>query len=225
MITSIHQLNYLPWLGFFNKVKQSDTFVMFDIADYVKQKFQNRNKIRTKDGWIWLIIPIERKYHRKPFFEVMLPKDNKWKQEHWLGIRGNYAKAPYFNSYKDFFESLYKKDFKTLMEINEKIMLYLFEQFGINVDIVKTTELDINRELKSTDLLIEILKKVNADNYLSGKSGNEYLEHDKFKQNKIELRFQEFKHPVYKQRFDGFEPYMSAIDLLFNVGEKSKELI
>ena len=224
-VVTIHQANYLPYIGFFNKVKQADILVMFDIADYVKNKFQNRNKIRTADGWTYLTIPVEKKYYRRPFYQVMLPEGDKWREKHWKSIKANYSGADYFDSYKDFFEYLYSTKHKTLMELIEKIIRYLLNRFEIEVEIVKTTDLEIKSDLKGPDLLTDILHKTNANCYLSGKTGKKYLEQEKFIENAIDLVFHEFTHPVYKQRFKGFEPYMSAIDLLFNVGEKSKELI
>lgn len=224
-IVTIHQVNYLPYIGFFNKVKQADILVMFDIADYVKNKFQNRNRIRTPDGWTYLTIPIGKEFYRKPFYQVMLPEDDKWMGKHWKNIQANYRGTAYFDSYKDFFADLYSIKHKILMELNEKIIRYLLNQFEIEVEIVKTTDLEIDNNLKGTDLLIDLLHKTNANCYLSGKSGKNYLEQEKFMKKDIDLRFHEFSHPIYKQRFDEFEPYMSAIDLLFNVGEKSKELI
>ena len=72
MKVAIHQVNYLPWLGFFNKLKQVDKFVMYDIAKYVKNDIQNRNKIRTKKGWIYLTVPVEKKGHIKPLYQVLI---------------------------------------------------------------------------------------------------------------------------------------------------------
>lgn len=223
--TTIHQVNYLPWLGFFNKIKNSDVFVMFDITDYEKNSIQNRNKIRTADGWCYLTIPINKICYRKPFYTVKMPANKKWKQNHWKAIELNYKKTDYFASYQDSFKEIYSRDYETLMELNSKIILYLLEQFDINVEIIKTTDLNLNRELKKTDMLVEILQAVKADTYLSGLSGKKYLEGKKFKRAGINLAYQNFKHPIYKQRYPGFELNMAAIDLLFNMGEKSKELI
>ena len=223
MRVAIHQVNYLPWLGFFNKLKQVDKFVMYDIADYVKNDIQNRNKIRTNEGWIYLTIPIEKKYHRKPFYDVLIPENKKWMKKHWNALQLNYSKTDYFNSYKDFFERIYKKEFKTLFELNEEIVIYLMKEFGINVDVVKTTNLELNRNLKGTDVLLEIMDRVEGKEYITGEGSKTYLEENKFEE--VKLIYQNYKHPVYKQRFSGFEPYMAAIDLLFNMGEKSKEII
>ena len=225
MIATIHQVNYLPWLGFFSKVKNSDAFVMFDIADYSKNGLMNRNKIRTADGWMYLTVPIEKKFHTKPFNEVMLPPDQRWREDHWKAILFNYKKAEYFGSYSDFFEKLYRKKHKTLMELNEEIILYIFNQLGIEVKIFKTTELATDKRLKKTGILLDILKSISADTYLSGAGGKTYIEPEKFEEAGIELRFQEYEHPEYKQRFDGFVPFMAAIDALFNLGEKARNMV
>jgi hypothetical protein len=218
-IVTIHQVNYIPWIGFFNKIKKADTFVLFDIADYEKNSVQNRNKIRTKDGWIYLTIPVSKQYYRKPFFQVKFPEDTFWMSKHWKSIEINYSKAQYFDSYKDFFKEIYFSKFEYLSDFNEKIIRYLIKELGINVNILKSTEMNINEELKSTDLLIDILKKAEATNYLSGKSGKNYLEKEKFSD--IKLEFHEFTHPEYTQVFSPFIPALSSIDLLFNEGEKS----
>jgi hypothetical protein len=225
MIATIHQVNYLPWLGYFSKIKNSDAFVMFDMADYSKRGLMNRNKIRTADGWMYLTIPIEKKFYRKPFNEVLLPPNEKWREEHWKAMLFNYKKASHFASYSDFFEKLYRKKHKTLMELNEEIILYIFKQLGIEVKVFRTAELGIDKRLKKTDILLDILKRINADTYLSGPGGKTYIEPEKFEEAGIGLRFHEYEHPEYRQRFDGFVPFMAAVDALFNMGEKAKGLI
>ena len=224
-VVTIHQPNYLPWLGFFSKIKHSDCFVILDNVKYTKSSVINRNKIRTKEGWRYLTIPIEKKYHSSKIYDVKLPENNKWQEKHWKTIETNYKKADYFYSYKDFFEDLYKKKFEYLWQINEEIISYLLKCFDINIEIIKASEMNLDPKLQKTDLLVDILKIVGAKTYLSGSSGKNYLEFDKFKENDIKLELFEFKHPVYKQRYHGFEPYMAAIDLLFNMGDKSEEFI
>ena len=80
----IHQANYIPWPGYFNKIKNSDVFVFLDHVDYVKNDFMNRNKIKTPNGWCYLTIPIERIFYRNHFNTVLLPKDNTWAEKHWV---------------------------------------------------------------------------------------------------------------------------------------------
>ena len=145
-------------------------------------------------------------------------------ENHWKAIKQNYTKADFFSHYGDFFEGLYQKDFEYLRQINEEIISYLLKCFEIDVEVITTCGMDLDPELRSTDLLITILKRVGADIYLSGPSGKNYLDFEKFSQNNIDLRFLKFQHPVYKQVYTGFEPAMAAIDLLFNVGPNASEI-
>ena len=224
-VVTIHQPNYLPWLGFFSKIAHSDCYVILDTVKYTKNGVINRNKIRTKDEWCYLTIPIEKKFHNSNICDVILPENNAWQKNHWKTIEVNYKKADYFDSYSDFFKKIYTKKFDRLSQINEEIIIYLLECLDITVDILKTSELTIDKSLKKTDLLIDIVNNVGGESYLSGISGKEYLDIDEFARNKIELNFFEFRHPIYRQRYQGFVPNMSVIDLIFNEGEKSKEIL
>ena len=132
---------------------------------------------------------------------MVLPEDNSWQQAHWKLINDSYAKTDFFGSHREFFEELYKKDFKYLWQINEEIILYLLKCFAINVEIKKASEMNVPGNLEKTDLMVSLLRNADAGVYLSGPSGSDYLELDKFSQNNIELKYFKFEHPVYKQRF------------------------
>ncbi len=221
---TIHQPNYLPWIGFFAKVQHSDCLIVLDDAEYIKNSVINRNKIRTNAGWCYLTIPVEKKFYGEKINTITLPIDVKWRENHWKTIVQNYVKADFFCPYQDFFKSLYQKDFEYLWQINEEIISYLLRCFEINVEVIKATDLDMDPDLWRTDWLIALLKSVSAETYLSGPSGKDYLNFQKFTQNNINLKFFKFQHPVYK-RYPDFEPAMAAIDLLFNVGPRASEII
>jgi hypothetical protein len=222
---TIHQPNYLPWIGFFSKLKKADTFVLLDTVEYTKNSVINRNKIRIKDGWCYLTIPIEKAYHDSRIIDVALPKDDRWKKNHWSTIEANYGKTLWFKGHTAFFKEVYEKDYRFLWEINEDVIRYIMDCFGIKTKILKASELSIDPSLRKTDLILDILKKTGAKTYLSGPSGREYLEQDRFADEKILLEFFEYKHPQYNQRYAGFVPNLSAIDLLFNMGGDAKEMI
>jgi hypothetical protein len=194
---------------------------------YTKNSVINRTKIRTRDGWLYLTIPVGKKFYNSRISDVKLPADKRWRSDHWKTIIQNYAKADFFSLYKDFFEGLYlnANDFEYLVQINTEIISYLFECFEINVEVIIGSELGLDPELQKTDLLVAALKSTGADIYLSGPSGRKYLDPAEFVKNNIDLRFFQFQHPVYEQRFPGFEPNMAAIDLLFNVGPQARKIV
>ena len=178
----------------------------------------NRNKIGTPQGWCYLTIPVERKYYRTSFKDVRLPNDSTWKNKHWKSIKQNYTKAPFFESYYDSFKKALMQDYGTLLELNFSLIKYLFQHFGIKIDTIKSSDLGNNSSFKGTDMIMDLLTKVNATSYLSGIGGKNYLDIKKF--NKIKLYFQEFNHPIYSQVYPDFIPNLSAIDFLFNTGGK-----
>ncbi len=220
-VVVMHQPNYLAWAGLFSRLARSDCFVMVDTMPFTKRSVTARNKIRTNSGWHYLTIPISARFELARICDVMLPEDSGWLQAHWKLINDSYAKTDFFGRYAGFFRDLYQRDFKYLWQINEEITRYLLKCFEIDVEIVKASDLNVPDGLQKTDLMVALLKEVRADVYLSGPSGSDYLEADKFSQNHIGLKYFGFQHPVYKQRFPGFEPNMSAIDLLFNLGPES----
>ncbi|UCG54984.1 MAG: WbqC family protein, partial [Dehalococcoidia bacterium] len=182
-IVTMHQPNYLPWIGLFSKITHSDCFIIVGDVQYVTNSVINRNKIRTKDGWIFLTIPVGRKVNGLNIYDVPLPRDKKWMENHWKAIKQNYVKADFFGHYQAFFEGLYQKDFEYLWQINEEIILYLLRCFEIDVEVVRASDLNVDPDLHGTDLLIALLRSVNASVYLSGPSGRNYLDFQKFSQN------------------------------------------
>lgn len=220
MIVGIHQPNYLPYLGFFDKMKQSDVFVIYDDAQFSKGDFQHRNRIRTYRSWMWLTVPIEKK--RIPINEIRIKnematwKGVKWADAHFKDIHDNYKDTPYYSTYEKEIRRIYGKTYDKLVDLNMELINFLKNPFDIDVEMVFSTDLGFISE--STERLAEIVEAVGGDVYLSGPIGRDYLDVSLFEKKGIKVEFQDFKHPVYKQYYKGFEPNMSAIDALFNVG-------
>ncbi|MDI6732401.1 MAG: WbqC family protein [Planctomycetota bacterium] len=235
MLIAGHQPNYLPYPGFFHKASLADTFVIVDVVQYVKRGpfgWINRNRIRTSQGWLWLTVPVKTRgrFHQS-IMETEIDNSTDWAKKHLRSIERNYSQAPYFHKYIDFFRQTYQKEWAWLVELNESIIRYLIESLGIKVKIIKASQLQLDynqsqsRILSGTDLIIEICQKLNCRSYLHGKHSVDYLDNDKLRQHNIKSFIQGFKHPIYKQVYEPFIPEMSVIDLLFNCGEKSLEII
>ena len=227
MRLAAHQPNYLPYLGFFHKIYLSDIFVILDTAQFVKSgpfAWMNRNRIRTKDGWIWLTVPVLTKgKFPVSLFEAEIDNNINWRERHWKSIYYNYHKAPYFKQYRDYFEELYKKEWHRLTEICEEVIFYLMRELNIDVKVVRASELKI--EAKGSEFLVEACKKLGADTYIYGKHGEEYQDPEIFEGNNIKLMPQNFKHPTYRQLYEPFIECMSTIDLLFNYGKDSTNIL
>lgn len=220
MIMSAHQPAYLPWLGYFDKIKRSDVFIFLDTVQYEKNSFTNRNKIKTGNGTIWLSIPVIKTDH---FDKIMseMPIDTKshWQRKHLNSIQMSYSKA---ENYKDLFpklQELYSKDYSNLVDATWDHLMFWLDLLGIHTRIIKSSELDVHS--KKSDFVLDLCKAVKADYYISGALGRDYMEVERFKDAGIEVEFQDYKHPIYKQLYGEFIPNMGIVDLAMNSDDYS----
>lgn len=217
MIVGIHQPNYLPYLGFFDKMRNSDIFIIYDDAQFNKGDFQHRNRIRIHNGSKWLTVPVGKK--RVPINEIRIQKesmnkDEKWNEHHLSQIYDNYKKSDLFADYFDELSDIYMKEYDFLADLNMDLIEFLNRSFDIDTEINYSSTYPSNSH--STQRLIELVQSVDGDTYLSGPAGKNYLDIELFKSSGIEVIFQDFNHPVYEQQYDGFVANMSAIDALLN---------
>ncbi len=223
-IITAHQSSYLPWLGFFHKIALSDVLVVLDGVQFEKNSFSNRNRVKGPQGPFWLTVPVHLKGHlSNKIKDIKINQDSTWKKDHLKSLEMNYCKAPYFDRYIGFFRSCFAKDWHNLAELIDYMLLWLLEQLDINVEIFKMS--DFSFQEKKSDLVLEICRKFEADTYIFGSLGKSYAEADKFKQQGIKIHFQDYKHPEYQQLHGEFTSHLSAIDLLFNHGPKSGQIL
>ncbi len=227
MILAGHQPNYLPYLGFFHKAARVDVFAIVDNVQFVKRGpfgFQNRARIRTGQGRMWLTVPVltKGKFHQE-IREVRIDNNKDWRHKHWRSLVMNYERAPHFHRYRDFFEEVYMREWEYLGVVNEALIRYLLRELGIGVRIVKTSELGCSG--KGTEFILDMCRKTGAGTYLHGKHGRDYVDQALLEAGGVKSVYQEFDHPVHPQQWEPFLPLMSAVDLLFNCGPSSLEVL
>ena len=223
MIVAVHQPQYLPWLGYIHKMIQADVFCYLDNVQYKKNEWQNRNRIKTAQNWQWITVPVSYRFPQK-INEVEINNKQKWNRKHLQALVTNYSKAPYFENYYSTLSECFDRDWKYLSDLN----IFLIEQLkGLLALQQKPTILASRLTLSDepTDRLVEICKSVGADTYLAGQDGANYMNLERFEENNIKVIFQEFNHPVYPQLYDEFQSHLSIVDLLFNCGPESVNII
>jgi hypothetical protein len=208
MKVAIHQPQYLPWLGYFDKIDQADCFVLLDDVQFKKNEWQNRNKIKTAAGWQWLTVPVLHRFPQR-ICEVRINRTDPWSRKHL----------------QPFFEEIYAREWTLLLDLNLATIAYLAEALGIQTKLVLASSLPVPAELEATDRLIAICQAVGANTYLSGVGGREYLDLAPFKEAGIGVLFQAFQTRLYPQRFGAFVPDLSIVDLLFNCNDHSLQII
>jgi len=217
MIATIHQLHYLPWIRYFHKIANADVFVVLDNIQFNKNGWQNRNKVKNANGWMYLTAPIIHK-NKQNINQVIIDNSSNWAKKHWHALIANYKKAEHFNKHALFFENIYNKKWDKLVDINYEILTYLLKVLDIKTKIIKSSELD-DIQGENTLRLINICKSLEASSYLSGAFALEvYLDASLFQKENVELLLQDWDCPSYKQLFPdkGFIADLSILDLLFN---------
>ena len=226
-VVSAHQPNFLPYLGFFDKMRKSDVFVIRDEVQFAERDYHHRNRIRIdspsgrEPQCKWIRVPVTKE--RKDIRDIMIRNEVKDKNVPWntfmlRQIRSNYETAPYFEEHYPGLEAVLCAKTDRLIDLNMEIIRLLKDSFAIEAEIVYASQLDYDKTNDASEDLARIAEALDADVYLSGVGARAYLNSDVFRAAGVDLRFQSFTHPVYPQRYSGFVPNLAAIDALFNVG-------
>jgi hypothetical protein len=228
MLCAIHQPQYLPWLGYFEKMARADVFVLLDNVQFKKNEWQNRNRIRTANppGLQWLTVPVLH-CHGQRINEVKLNPDVNWRLQHRKAIEMSYARAPFLAEFWPRLRPVYDREWASLGELNIAVVKLLAELLGIRTKIAIASELPVVSE--KTARLIDICRAVGCDTYLAGAGSAEYMDFGLFQSSGIKVDVQDYKHPVYPQLWPrggaGFLSHLSVVDLLLNCGPKSLPMI
>jgi hypothetical protein len=225
MKIAIHQSHYLPWLRYWAKVAYADVFVLLDDVQFTKNDWQNRNKIKGPTGEIVLTVPVYQKLGQK-ISDVLIDNKRNWARKHLQSIILSYGKSDFFSEHISFFENVYGRHWEKLIDINNGMFSYLKDALSVKTEIIRGSELKAEGE--GSLRLVNICRALGGTVYLTGRYASEvYLDRKLFQEAGIEIEEQRWECPVYNQLFvsQGFIPDLSIIDLLFNCGGKSLDIL
>lgn len=224
MKCAIMQPTYLPWLGYFELMADSDCFVYFDDVQFVKKSWQQRNRIKSVTGELMLSVPVLKKGElEQKINQARINNLERWQHKHLASIEKNYAKAPYLDRYLGGLREIYRESHDRLVDLNVSLIEFLRRELGIATPTVFSS--DLEPQGGRNQRIVDICRKVGADTLYDAAGAAEILDHGVFAEAGIRLLFQHYRHPVYRQLHGEFIPYLSALDLLLNEGERSAEII
>lgn len=229
MICSVMQPTFFPWLGYFDLIAKADVFVFYDDVQFVKQSWQTRNRIKTANGIIYINVPVIKNSLNSQINEIEIDNRKPWLKKFNKTIFYTYQKSPFFKEVYPFFEELLHKKHSKLSDFNSLIIIEVCKKLGINTTFYFSSNL-LSKENTKDKRLVDICKELKCNQYLSTIGSSSYIEKEveggEFIKNNIQLSYHNYSPVNYFQNFGEFEPYMSIIDVLFNVGfKKTKEII
>jgi hypothetical protein len=215
---AIHQPQYLPWLGYLEKLDQADLFVFLDTVQYKKHEWQNRNRIKTPQGSQWLTVPV---FDRFPERIGAVEIDNRldWRRKHRQALAIHYGRAPGFARFREVVEAILDRPWARLADLNIALVEALSGALGITTKTVRASTLDASDD--PTGRLVDLCRACGASAYLAGADGARYMDLERFRGAGIAVWTQAYAHPAYPQRYGPFRSHLSVVDLLFNQGAAS----
>jgi len=214
---AILQSNYIPWKGYFDLINSVDEFILYDTAQFTKNDWRNRNRIKTPRGIAWLTIPVS--HHFGQTIHETRVSDPAWGQKHWSSLLQNYGGAPHFRDYAPRFDSLYRDmaSEEYLSAINYRFLREVCEIIGIGTPI--TWSRGYRLADGKIERLVNLCRQAGADEYLSGPAAKDYLQEEPFSDAGVTVAYMDYSgYPEYHQLYPPFEHRVSILDLIFNEG-------
>jgi hypothetical protein len=226
MILTAHQPAYLPWLALFHKIALADVFVSYDQAQYQTENWINRNRVRRRESatGILLTVPVRGADHlQKRICDIEIDNEKPWRRKHWNTIRACYGRAPHFARYSGFLEDVYRRDWARIADLDKHMLRWFLEVLGIRVEVVRGSSLQT--EGRGSDRVLDLCRIMGADAFLFGRLGRDYAKVADFTALGVRVEFQDYRHPTYDQPSSPFIPHLSVLDLLFNCGASSLDIL
>jgi hypothetical protein len=216
------QSNYLPWRGYFDFIDDVDVFVFYDDVQYTRRGWRNRNKIKTKDGPIWLTVPV---LHDSTTLveDARINYESRWVEKHIRSLTLAYKRAAYVELYADEIFDLLRHRPPTVSALNVSLCKWVMAKLDVSTRLMMSSEIGVQGDKFTRPL--EILKVLGATNYLSGPVAEAYTDPEKFKEAGIGLEFKTYEYRPYPQLHGTFEPFVSVLDLLFNCGPEARRFL
>jgi len=223
----ILQPSYIPWRGYFDQIRRADLFIFYDDVQYDKHGWRNRNRIKTAQGKQWLTIPVNSTGVTDgiPIKQIKIEWSQPWTRSHLRALTSAYSKAPFFHLYREMLVQYYDRHDEFLADFTIDLTIALAGAIGIKqTRFMRSSEIS-GIDGKKTDRLIQILKHVGANHYISGPSAKDYLEEEKLATAGISFEYVNYDYPQYQQLYPPYDPQVSILDLLFMNGPESLHLI
>ena len=217
MIVSIHQPDYISYLGYFYKLSRVEKFVFLDDCQFSNDNMHNWNRIKTPQGECKLKIPVDYSFG-DPINKVRTRDELKWKEKHLKTIYMNYSRAKYFDEVFPKFEQLLLNSYDNLADLNITINTWIIQSFGFNTELLRSSDLKV--QSLHEERVLDICNLLGGDTYISGNGARAYQVEQHFKERGIKLIYTDY-HPIeYKQLWSkvGFLENLSILDFIFNCG-------
>jgi hypothetical protein len=194
----------------------ADVFVILDSVQFNPRHEENRARIKTPRGPEWLTIPMRQASRDQLIRDTVIDNSQPWQKKAVGTLQHQYGKALHYSQHAATIRAILETPCETLTQLNRLSWEPALKPLGITCQFVQASELPVSG--RGPQLLLDICKYVGADTYLSGAFGRDYLDTAEFAREGVDVLFHEYEYPHYPQCHEGFIPFLSYLDLMFNHG-------
>lgn len=229
MIVALHQPHFLPWLGYLDRMRQADLFIVLDHVQFERRNYQNRTRIKVDGNAQWITVPVRQQSQQERIVDKRVdnppPGEARWWGAHLCRtLRHAYRNAPFFADYAPGLFAILESRWERLVDLDRATLDFLRDAFGIRTPLAASSGLGVAGA--KSELILNLCRAVGADTYLAGMGGSRhYLDRDAFAAAGVTIAWQAFEHPRYRQDGGEFIAGLSALDLLFNEGPCAAALL
>lgn len=221
----ILQPMFFPWAGVFEQIRLADIFVHYDDVQYPRGKnFNNRVQIKMPKGTQWLTVPVLTKHKGLQLIkDVKIDETTDWRQKHLKALQQNYCHQPFFNEMFGLVKSVYSKKTGLISELNIFALEKIADYFKLSPRFHRSSDYSIKS--KSTQRLLDLVRLLKGNIYITGHGAANYLDHQLFERTGIEVEYMDYQKIPYSQPYGDFTPYVSILDLIASVGKAGQKYI
>ena len=225
MVISISRPYFAPFPGYFLKARFSDLFVILDQVQFpLRTTWITRNRFKNDQGVLWLTIPVWKRGRGLQSIEnVRICHQGRWNRKCPASLKSAYADAPFFQDHFDFLKEIFAEKHERILDLNMKIIRYIFRYLDIGTTIVHQSELGVKE--RGDRLLVEICRRTGGSSLLIPDPVLKFLDTDLFDRSGIEPKPFSYHPRAYPQLWGDFIANLSIFDMIFNCGEKTREIM
>lgn len=216
-LVAIHQPNFFPWLGYFDKIRRADVFVLLDAVSYPRSgsggmgAWCNRVRIAMQGEARWITCPLRRMRLGSPILAAEIDDSQPWRAKLLKTLETNYRKAPRYSRSMALLEPLIRAPETNLAAFNVAAITAIAGELGLSTRLVRQSMVPYSSQ--ATELLISLVKAVGGSAYLAGGAAGGYQDDALFGVHGVDLVAQGFVPQAYGDA-SRFIPGLSVIDYL-----------
>ncbi len=218
---AIMQPYFFPYLGYWQLIHAVDKFVIYDDVNYITRGWVNRNRLLINGEPTYITVPLVQASQNKLICDTSLQTPFAWHNKLIKSVEHTYKKAPFFSEVFPVVEALISFETENLAYYLAHQLQTLSNFMGITTEFVVTSRCYENSDLARQERILDICKNENISTYINSQGGQSLYDVATFASHGIDLRFIVMRPITYKQRSEGFVPYLSVIDVLMEVGRSN----